>query len=54
MGSCCAAQKDLPTLDTDVQADGNTCCTNISDSCPSSCCVIVIRRTNSKKDVASK
>ena len=47
MGSCLTKK---PIVEAEVQADGNACCDE--NSCPSSCCVIVIRQntpTGTKK-----
>lgn len=46
MGSCFGVPSDLPTVAADVEIDDNTCCSNMQchDSCPSSCCVIIINR----------
>lgn len=47
MGNCCKPQSDIPTIENEI--DGNICCTNISDSCPSTCCnwKIIIQRSRS-------
>ena len=58
MGSCfpCMSRDDKPTLEVDTEIQGNNCCDNINDSCPSSCCIITIyqvKRTDSVKNVNS-
>lgn len=43
MGNCL---KPTPTIDADVETDGNVCCS--SDTCPSACCYIVIQKSRSR------
>lgn len=45
MGNCIK----IPKLNVENETD-STCCNNIHESCPSSCCIIVIKR-NSKQDL---
>lgn len=41
MGSCCC--KQMPNVQVNTEADGNTCCDDLEYSCPcqSTCCIIV-------------
>ena len=44
--ACCCRKPEIPNIDVNSEVDSN-CCHHINDSCPSSCCIIVIRRNNS-------
>ncbi len=46
MGQCFPGKDSSPAVHADVEADGNTCCDE--NTCPSTCCIIVIKRNASK------
>lgn len=45
MGNCC--KPELPSIET--EADNNRCCDDLS--CPSTCCIIQIRRAPSQQQM---
>ena len=45
MGNICG--KKIPDIESEV--DNNSCCNDIHESCPSSCCVLIIK--GSKRDL---
>lgn len=51
MGNCLKAPLVKPTINNDIDGNETSCCYDISDHCPSTCCIINIIRTKSKENL---